>query len=72
MLTYKYKKEIVQEYGWDRKTLYNRLKKCDLHLDRGMLSPAQQKEIYECLGYPPGVEEVDYEGLTSPEEKEAE
>ncbi len=69
MPAYKYKKEIVEEYGWNRKTLYNRLQKYDLHIGRGMLSPAQQKEIYECLGYPSGVEEEDYEGLTLPEEK---
>jgi hypothetical protein len=71
MPVYKYKKEIVAEYGWDRKTLYNRLRKCDLHIGRGMLSPAQQKGIYECLGYPPGVEEKDYEEVVSPEEDDA-
>ena len=63
MPTYKYKKEIVAEYGWDRKPLYNKLRKCDLVFGRGLLSPAQQKLIYACLGYPSGVDEEDYEGV---------
>ena len=63
MPIYKYKKEIVEEYGWDRKTLYNKLKKYDIKIGRGLLSPGQQKEIYECLGYPIGVEEEDYRDL---------
>jgi hypothetical protein len=60
MLSYKYKKEIAAEYGCDRKTLYNRLRKYGICLERGALSPVQQKQIYECLGYPYGIDEADY------------
>jgi hypothetical protein len=35
MPVYKYKKEIVTEYGCARKTLYNKLRKCDLVLVEG-------------------------------------
>lgn len=69
MLDYKYKKEIADEYGWDRKTLYNKLRNHDVIISRGLLSSAQQKEIYECLGYPPGVEEEDYEKVKTREDK---
>lgn len=61
MLSYKYKKEIALEYGWDRKTLYNKLCQHDLLLPRGFLSPAEQKLIYECLGYPSGVNKASYD-----------
>lgn len=70
MLTFKYKHEIVAEYGFDRKTLYNKLKRCDIFVGRGLLSPAQQKVIYECLGYPAGVDEEDFEGVTATDESE--
>jgi hypothetical protein len=45
MPSFKYKKEIADEYGWDRKTLYNKLKEHDLSIGRGLLSPAQQKGV---------------------------
>jgi hypothetical protein len=63
MPSYKYKKEIADEYGWDRKTFYNKLKEHDLSIGRGLLSPAQQKQVYEYLGYPSGVTEKDYKNV---------
>lgn len=59
-LQLKYKKNIADEYGVDKKTLYNKLKACGLEIGRGLLSLEQQKTIYECLGYPPGIKEEDY------------
>ncbi len=67
MPVYKYKKEIVAEYGCARKTLYNKLRNNNLIIDRGLLSPAQQKLIYECLGYPEGVDRKDYENVKLPQ-----
>ena len=63
MLEHKFKKEIAHEYGWDRKTLYNKLCRCGLFIGRGLVSPEQQKQIYNRLGYPPGIKEVDYKHL---------
>ena len=68
MPVHKYKNEIAGEYGFDRKTLYNRLRKCELLLPRGLLSPEQQKKIYDCLGYPAGVKREDYEESTAGKE----
>lgn len=70
MANSKLKIDIVREYGWDRKTLYNKLKKYNLILPRGYLSAKQQKMIYECLGYPEGVNEKDYESVKLPTEEE--
>ncbi len=70
MAKHKLKIDIVREYGWDRKTLYNKLKRYDVQIPRGYLSMGQQKMIYECLGYPEGVEEEDYEGVEIPEKEE--
>lgn len=67
MLPFKYKKEIANEYGWDRKTLYNKLRKYGIVMSRGLLSPLQQRKIYECLGYPSGVEEEEYQKLKDSE-----
>lgn len=59
----KYKHEIAAEYGFDRKTLHNKMKKCGISVSRGFVKPADQKRIYDCLGYPEGVKEEDYQHL---------
>lgn len=44
--------ELAQEFGIDRKTLYNWLTKLDLPETRGLLSPRCLKIIYKEYGYP--------------------
>ncbi len=56
MKSFKYKHVIAAEYGLSPKTLQRKLVALGLSLPRGYLSPLQQKEIYEVLGYPPGVD----------------
>lgn len=44
--------QIAQEYGITDKTLRNRLKRENLNLPRGFLSPKSVEKIYEKLGKP--------------------
>jgi predicted transcriptional regulator len=55
-LKLKYKQEIADEYGFTPKTLQRKLAAKEKFLPRGYLSPLQQREIYETLGYPPSVD----------------
>lgn len=57
-MTLRFRNQIAAEYGFDRKTMYNRLTKHGIDIPRGLVSPADQKRIYECLGYPEGVDEM--------------
>lgn len=53
--SYKYaktKKQIANEYGICTKTLNKWLKKEDIPLQRGLISPKSQELIYEKLGNP--------------------
>jgi hypothetical protein len=56
----KYKRDIAQEYGFCPKTLQRKLASRKINLPRGYLDPLHQREIYEALGYPPGVCKQDY------------
>ncbi|MBC6995979.1 hypothetical protein QWY85_10950 [Neolewinella lacunae] len=38
----------------------------DLKLQQGDLSPLQQRELYEALGYPEGIDKEAYRGLDAP------
>lgn len=48
----KSRQQIAEEYGVCRKTLYNWLKQEDISLKHRLVSPKEQKEIYEKLGMP--------------------
>ena len=47
----KNKKQIAEELGIHPNTLARRLKDAGLHVPRGFISPQQQHEIYEILGW---------------------
>jgi len=64
-MNFKTKLMIANEYGIDRKTLYRKLKKFKITIARGLVTPKDQERIYNCLGYPNGVEEKDYEHLSN-------
>ena len=48
----KTRQEIANEYGIDRKTLYRWLKRENINISKGLVTPKEQKEIYEKLGKP--------------------
>jgi len=48
----KTRQEIAQEYGISRKTFYNWLKREGISLQNRLVSPKEQKIIYEKLGNP--------------------
>ena len=48
----KSRQQIAEEYGVCRKTLYNWLKQENIQLKHRLVSPKEQKEIYEKLGLP--------------------
>jgi len=47
----KTKNQIAQELGISLRTLQRWIKKSNLHVPRGLVSPQKQKEILEKLGY---------------------
>jgi len=47
----KTKTQIAEELGISLSTLQRWLKKHDLHIPRGLISPEKQKKIYKVLGY---------------------
>lgn len=61
MTPFKSRAEIAEEYGIDRKTLYLLLRK---HFPgfpaRARLNLKQQKEVYATLGWPGGIDKVEY------------
>jgi len=50
--TVKTRQEIAELYGISRKTFYNWLKREDICLENRLVSPKEQKIIYEKLGNP--------------------
>jgi len=51
-MDYKTRQEIAQEYGVSRKTFYNWLKRERIYLQNRLVSPKDQRIIYEKLGKP--------------------
>ena len=51
-IKFKSRKEIANEYGVDRKTLYRWIKKANIELPKRYLSPKEQEFLYNKLGYP--------------------
>jgi len=52
---------LIKKNGFTVKTLSRKLKQKEVVLTRGLLSPEQQEQIYNQLGYPPRVDPKDYE-----------
>jgi hypothetical protein len=52
----KTKQQMADEYGVCRKTFNKLLRKKQIMLDRGLISPKDQKNIYDELGTPSGIE----------------
>ncbi|MCB0572439.1 MAG: helix-turn-helix domain-containing protein [Phaeodactylibacter sp.] len=52
MSNVKTRAQIAREFGISRKTLYNWLKEEKLPIKGRLLSPKEQKEIYEKFGAP--------------------
>ncbi|MEM9544834.1 MAG: helix-turn-helix domain-containing protein [Bacteroidota bacterium] len=48
----KTKYQIAQELGVSLRTLQRWIKKSDIEVPRGLVSPQKQNEIFEKLGYP--------------------
>ena len=48
----KTRQQIANEYGVSRKTLYSWLKKEKINLQRSLISPKDQDEIYNRFGNP--------------------
>ena len=48
----KTRQEIANEYGVDRKTLYRWLKRENIEISKGLVTPKEQKLIYDRLGKP--------------------
>ncbi len=48
----KTRQEIANEYGVDRKTLYRWLKKKNIQISSGLVTPKEQDIIYNQLGKP--------------------
>lgn len=53
----KTRQEIAAEYGINRKTFYQWLKKANIEVSKGILSPSEQVVIYEKFGDPNGISE---------------
>jgi len=50
----KTRKEIAQEYGIHRRTLYRKLVAAGITLNKGLVSIEEQEKIYTVLGKPNG------------------
>jgi ribosomal protein S18 len=48
----KTRKEIAAEYGCNYNTLRRHLESAGIILPKGLVSPKDQRRIYEALGYP--------------------
>ncbi|MDX2302390.1 MAG: helix-turn-helix domain-containing protein [Microscillaceae bacterium] len=48
----KTQQQLADEYGVHRSTFYRRLKRANLSIRRGLISPKDQETIYEVLGIP--------------------
>lgn len=48
----KTRQQIADEYGVSRKTFYNWLKETEIKLKRRLVTPNEQKKIYNEFGHP--------------------
>ena len=48
----KTRQEIAEEYGISRRTLQRWLKKEQIRVHSGLITPKEQEKIYRCFGYP--------------------
>ncbi len=48
----KTRQEIADEYGISRRTLQRWLKKMNITLSKGLLTPSEQRQIYRKFGLP--------------------
>lgn len=48
----KTRQQIADEYGVSRKTFYNWLKEASIKLKRRLITPTEQKVIYDEFGHP--------------------
>ena len=51
-MKFKSRQELAKEYGVDRKTFAKRLKRQQIELPGGLLSPDWVEKVYEILGDP--------------------
>ncbi len=49
----KTRQQVADEYGVSTKTLSRWIKRRNLAIENGLLTPAMQKMLYEALGLPP-------------------
>ena len=59
----KTRQEISIEYGFSVNVLKRKMKHEGIKLPRGLITPQHQKQIYDALGYPQGINRTDYENL---------
>lgn len=52
---FKTRQQIADEFGINRKTLERMLKRADIILPSGNISPKNQQGIYDCFGTPPSL-----------------
>lgn len=52
---FKTRQQIADEFGIDRKTFERKLKRADILLPSGHVSPKNQQGIYEHFGTPPSM-----------------
>ncbi len=57
----KTRQEIANEYDFSTVTLWRKLKRNNIQLPPGLISPKFQKKIYDVLGYPIGISKGDFE-----------
>ena len=55
ILMFKTRQQIADEFGINRKTLERMLKRADMILPSGNVSPKSQQVIYEYFGMPPSM-----------------
>jgi predicted DNA-binding protein (UPF0251 family) len=48
----KTRKQMAREYGVNRRTFYRMLKRADIKVSHGLITPEEQREIYSKLGDP--------------------
>lgn len=54
----KTKQQMAHEYGVSRKTFHKLLKKRQIILDRGLIYPKDQENIYNELGLPETIQNI--------------
>ncbi len=54
----KTKQQMAEEYGVSRKTFQRLLQKRKIVLDRGLIYPKDQANIYKELGFPQSIQRV--------------